>query len=400
MACGSVRCLLFMAVCFVGIAYILYTPFPEDAVEPHIQMGISLVVAAIFKMCDFQEYIGYKTFPECARDPFNINSFLNIGVSDDNVQVSEELFDGVKVRLYVPRDQTVKSPLPGIIYLHGGGWIIGSTDMYDELTRNLATSLSAVVASVDYRLAPEYPFPVPFEDCLKATKYFMVNAEKFGVDASRIAVSGDSAGGNLAMAVGTKLTKEGQPPRLLGLIYPALQMLDFNTPSYVTYQSIPFVLQKKRMVSFYITYAFGNENGIEKYLENRHVSETLRRAMETKVSIDLLPEKYQKLHVETNTAVDTNLALKVEKTMNNIYLCPLLLDDDELYALPKTYLLTCEYDPLRDDGLMLARRWKDMYFPVTHVHWDGVQHGFFSGGNSNCTKEAVDDFIKYLRAEL
>ncbi|XP_033762840.1 arylacetamide deacetylase-like [Pecten maximus] len=399
MACGSV--LLTLAVSFVGLAFILYSPFPEDAVEPHMQMAVSLVIGAIFKMCEFQEYIGYTTYVKCARNPLNINAWVSKGaVSDDNVHVSEELFDGVKVRLYIPRDHDGESPLPGIIYLHGGGWVLGSTDMYDPLTRMLATSLTAVVASVEYRMAPEHPFPVPFEDCVKATKYFMYNAKKFGVDASRIAVSGDSAGGNLAMAVGTKLTQEGQPPRLLGLIYPALQMVDFNTPAYLTYQSMPYLLKKYRMVSFYLTYAFGNDDDIEKYFENKHVTETLRNSIYTKVSTTLLPQKYQKLQVKERAAVDMNLAQKVEKIITNVSLCPLMMDDDELYQLPKTYLLTCEYDPLRDDGLMLAKRWKDMYFPVTHVHWDGVQHGFINMEGSQRTTEALDDYIKYLGAEL
>ncbi|XP_060064678.1 arylacetamide deacetylase-like [Ylistrum balloti] len=399
MACG--RVLLFLAVGFVGLAYILYTPFPEDAVEPHIQMAVSLIVGAIFKFCEFQECVGYRSFTNCARDPFYIDALMYKGaVSDDNVQVSEELFDGVKVRLYVPRQQTGKRPLPGIIYLHGGGWSLGSPEMYDPLTRKLATSLTAVVASVDYRMAPEYPFPVPFEDCVMAAKYFMNNAEKFGVDARRIALSGDSAGGNLAMAVGTKLTSEGQAPRLLALLYPALQMVDFNTPAYNTYQAMPFLLKKNRMVRFYLTYAFGNEKDIDKYLENRHVSESLRNTINTKVSRDLLPEKYQDLHVKEHVSIDTNLAQKVEKIITNKYLCPLMLDDDELYELPKAYLMTCEYDPLRDDGLMLAKRWKDMYFPVTHVHWNGVQHGFINADGSRRTAEAVNDCIKYLKSEL
>ncbi|XP_069111859.1 arylacetamide deacetylase-like [Argopecten irradians] len=397
MACG--RVLLFLAVAFVGLAYMLYKPFPDEAVEPNAQMAISLFLTAVFKMCYLQEYIGYNTFEACARNPFNLKALMKIE-SDDNVTVSEELFDGVRVVLYVPRYRKEGGTLPGIIYIHGGGWTLGAPEQYDPLTRKLANSLTAVVASIDYRMAPEHPFPVPFEDCLKVTKYFMNNAKRFGVDASRVAVTGDSAGGNLAMAVGAKLTKGGQSPRLLGLIYPALQMVDFNFPAYRTYQSFPYLLTTRLMVSFYIKYAFGNDADLEKVYDNRHVTKAFRKSIESKVSASLLPEKYQKLHVKEHTNVDINLAQRMEQIISNVSLCPLLMDDDELYELPKTYLLTCEYDPLRDEGLMLAKRLKDMYFPVTHVHWDGVQHGFIAAIGQKRTEEAVDDFIKYLRKEL
>ncbi|XP_069111861.1 arylacetamide deacetylase-like [Argopecten irradians] len=397
MACG--RVLLFLAVAFVGLAYMLYKPYPDDVVEPNVQMAMSYFISAAFKLCEFLEYVGYSTFETCARNPFNINALMKVD-SDDNVTVSEELFDGVRVVMYAPRNRKEDHPLPGIIYIHGGGWTLGSPEQYGPLTRKLADTLTAVVASVDYRMAPEHPFPVPFEDCLKVTKYFMNNAKRFGVDASRVAVTGDSAGGNLAMAVGQKLTKAGQPPRLLGLLYPGLQMVDFNTPAYRTYQTLPYLLTTRLTVSFFLKYAFGTNADLEMVYDNMHVTKAFRKSIESKVSVSLLPEKYQKLHVKEITNVDINLAQRMEQIISNVSLCPLLMDDDELYDLPKTYLMTCEYDPVRDDSFMLAKRWKDMYFPVIHVHWDGVQHGFLTAIGQKRTEEAVDDFIKYLRREL
>ncbi|XP_060067085.1 arylacetamide deacetylase-like [Ylistrum balloti] len=399
------RVLLVLAILVVGLAYFLYTPFPDDAVETLYQMSISLLTATVMAMCDFQEYIGYSSFTKCVLNPLNLRTtttYTTEELSDSSVQVSEELFDGVKVRLFVPRDTSMKDPLPAVIFFHGGGWIIGSVAQYDSFTRMISRTTPIMVVSVEYRLAPEYTFPIPFQDCLTATKYFMKNAKMYGVDANRIALSGDSAGGNMAMAVGIKLTQERQPPRLLGLIYPALQIADFKTPSYKTYTSSPFLLQTDRMIQFYLRYIFGNDSYLDQFLENQHITAEMRNGVTSKVSVELLPEKYHKLQTrpEDLKPADKSLAEKVGKFFTNVYLCPLMLDDEMLSQLPKTYLLTCEYDPLRDDGLMLAKRWKNLGFPVKHVHWEGVQHGFMPLVKMNRSREAVADFISYLRAEL
>ncbi|XP_033762220.1 arylacetamide deacetylase-like [Pecten maximus] len=401
MSCG--RVLLSLGLLAVTVAYFLYTPFPDDAVDSSVQMKVSIQSGLNFMTCDFKEYIGYSTFQKCARNVDNPGIIhATEDLSDADVKVTEMLFDGVKVRLYELRDNSVKRPLPAVVFYHGGGWILGSVEEYDSFTRTLSTSLPAVVVSVEYRLAPEYTFPIPFEDCLIATKYFMKNAKTFGVDASRIALSGDSAGGNLAMAVGTKLTQERQPPRLLGLIYPALQMVDFKTPSYNTYKSFPFILKTDRMAKLYLRYVFGNEDHLDEFLENQHITAEMRKTINSKVNVELLPEKYHKLQTRPRDfkPVDKSLAEKVEKFVTNVYVCPLMLDDEMLSQLPKTYLLTCEYDPLRDDGLMLAKRWKDLDFPVNHVHWEGVQHGFLTAARTNRSTEAMRDYIDYLREEL
>ncbi|XP_069111855.1 arylacetamide deacetylase-like isoform X2 [Argopecten irradians] len=400
MGCGQI--LIGVSLVVVLTAYLLYTPFPDDAVDASKQMKVSIQSGLDLGKCDILEYIGYSTFPECVRTTANPGKLHDSAdLSDNDVQVTEQLFDGVKVRLYEPRDKRQNRPLPALVFYHGGGWVGGSVEQYDSFTRTLSKSVTALVVSVEYRLAPEFKFPIPFQDCLTATKYFMKNARKFGVDASRIAVAGDSAGGNLAMAVGTKLTQERQPPRLLGLIYPALQMADFKTPSYNTYTSFPFVLKTDRMVQFFLWYVFGKVEYLKQYLENQHITEEMRTSVNSKVNVKFLPEKYHKFPPNPNDLkpVDKNLAKKAEEFVNNVYICPLMLEDEMLSKLPKTYLMTCEYDPLREDGLMLAKRWKDLDFPVKHVHWDGVQHGFLTQEMKRSV-EAVTDFVGYLREEL
>jgi acetyl esterase len=113
--------------------------------------------------------------------------------------------------------------LPALVYLHGGGWVIGSLDGYDDLCRRLAVSSDAAVISVDYRLAPEHPFPAPVEDAVAATRDVLLRAGDLGIDATRVAVGGDSAGGALATVVARRAAQESWPMRPVGqlLIYPA-----------------------------------------------------------------------------------------------------------------------------------------------------------------------------------
>ena len=104
----------------------------------------------------------------------------------------------IPVRVFRPDEN---NKLPVIVYFHGGGWVVGGIDTHDIYCRELATHSNAVVVSVDYRLAPEYRFPTAFEDCYSATSWVSENAEQLNIDPNRIAVAGDSAGGNLAATV-------------------------------------------------------------------------------------------------------------------------------------------------------------------------------------------------------
>ena len=116
--------------------------------------------------------------------------------------------DGVPVRVYRPSPD---ADLPVFVYFHGGGWAIGSVEQFDLIARQLANASDAIVVSVDYRLAPEHPFPAPLDDCWRALEWTAKHAAEFGGDATRLAVMGDSAGGNLA-AVCALLARDAGGP--------------------------------------------------------------------------------------------------------------------------------------------------------------------------------------------
>jgi acetyl esterase len=127
--------------------------------------------------------------------------------------------NAIAVRAYRP---VLNETLPALVFFHGGGWTIGDLDTHDVVCRQLALGARCAVFSVDYRLAPEHPFPAALEDCLSATRYVFSNAQKLKIDPARIAVGGDSAGGNLAAVVALMARDAGAPPLAYQLlIYPA-----------------------------------------------------------------------------------------------------------------------------------------------------------------------------------
>jgi acetyl esterase len=138
--------------------------------------------------------------------------------------VSDLAGAGVPLRLYRPA-QAPQAMAPALVYFHGGGWTIGDLDTHDTLCRELAHRSGCVVVSVDYRMGPEHRFPAAVNDCLTATRWLHAHAGELGVDRSRLAVGGDSAGGNLAAVVALALRDAGDVPLAFQLlIYPATDM--------------------------------------------------------------------------------------------------------------------------------------------------------------------------------
>jgi acetyl esterase len=130
---------------------------------------------------------------------------------------------GVPVRCYRPAGTAPENGWSCVVYLHGGGWVVGDLESHDFLTAALAADLSAVVIAVDYRLAPEFPFPAAFDDCLAVWRAVQQQSSELGVDPQRVAIAGDSAGGNLAAAVCLALRDAGEAqPKGQALLYPGL----------------------------------------------------------------------------------------------------------------------------------------------------------------------------------
>jgi acetyl esterase len=172
--------------------------------------------------------------PDDARRLYRERRFFTQPDPPD-VALVRELADGpVPMRHYRPLASRAEARLPAMVYFHGGGWTIGDRDTHDVLCRQLANSAACAVVSVDYRMGPEHGFPAAVDDAVAATRWVRANAEALALDADRLAVGGDSAGGNLAAVVCIVIRETGEPlPSFQLLIYPATDQR-MTTPSHQT----------------------------------------------------------------------------------------------------------------------------------------------------------------------
>lgn len=235
----------------------------------------------------------------------------------------------IEVRVYAPSDD---ADLPVVAFFHGGGWVVSSVDGHDSLARRIADRSGALVVSVEYRLAPEHPFPAPFDDCFAATAWLTQHADAFGGDPTRVAVVGDSAGGNLAAAVALKCRDEGVPIVFQGLIYPAVEPV-FDRPSMI-------------------------ENGEGYYL----TTDSMRWCWAQYLT---------------------------DGGEDDPYACPMRAAD--LSGVAPALVQTAEFDPLRDEGEDYGKALEAAGVPVTVTRYDGVVHGFVSRWNWMARAEVAHD---------
>ncbi|XP_006034098.1 arylacetamide deacetylase [Alligator sinensis] len=369
---------LFLLTAAVLVAYYVYTPLPENIEERWKLMLISAGFRSVGHMAGLAERLGLMHYMEVLM---MITSYEYVpATSDENVTVTDTEFENVPVRLYVPRKQSSELKR-AVIYIHGGGWCVGGSAMepYDLLSRWTSNKLNAVVISVEYRLAPKYHFPAQFEDVYKILKFILQNniLAQYGIDPSRISVAGDSSGGNLAAAVAQELLDDPEVKIKLktqALLYPALQTLDLNLPSYQDNEDKP-ILPKSLMVRFWSEY-FTNDTSLnEAMASNRHVPEESSHLFAFVNWSNWLPEKFKKDHTYKGPIYGSSKFEEKYPGFLDPRAAPLLADNVKLHGLPLTYVLTCQHDVLRDDGIMYVSRLREAGIQVTHDHIEDAFHG-------------------------
>jgi acetyl esterase len=241
-------------------------------------------------------------------------------------------------RLYIPYGT---GPFPVLVYLHGGGWVIGDLEAYDATCRALTNAAGCLVVAMEYRLAPEHKFPAAPEDCYAATCWVAANAAAIGGDPRRIAIGGDSAGGNLTAVVAQMARDRGGPALAYQLLVYPVTNYGYDKASYEE-NADGYLLTRDAMVWFWNHYLRSAADG------------------------------------------------------NNPLASPLRAND--LRGLPPAMVLTAEFDPLRDEGEAYALRLQEAGVPVTLKRYAGTIHGFFSlGAVLDQGKQAMADAAAALR---
>ncbi|NXG78840.1 AAAD deacetylase, partial [Baryphthengus martii] len=372
---AKLRCLFLTSVL---LAYYIYTPMPEDFDEPWKTMLVTSIFKAFSHLSEAADRLGLMHYMDVLM---LISVAEHIApASDENVTVTDTEFSNVPVRLFIPRKAS-DGLRRGVLFFHGGGWCLGNAGMkpYDHLTRWTSNMLNAVVVSVNYRLAPKHCFPAQFEDVYSVTKFFLQSKvlSQYGVDPDRVCVAGDSAGGNLAAAVAQQLLEDSEVKTKLkaqALIYPALQALDLNLPSYQDNENKP-MLPRPLMVRFWSEYFTSDVSLREAMASNSHVPVESSHLFQFVNWSTLLPEEMKKDHVYTSPTFGSSELVQKYPGFLDPRAAPLLVSDAQLRRLPLTYILTCEHDVLRDDGVMYAERLRAAGVPVTHDHAKDAFHG-------------------------
>ena len=253
-----------------------------------------------------------------------LTSAQSVPIGKPNASIEDATFPigpkgSLRVRIVRPNDD--KKILPVVMYFHGGGWVLGDANTHDRLIREIATGIHGALVFVEFNRSPEAQFPIPVEEAYAATKYVAENGASLNVDGSRLAVAGDSAGGNMAAAV-TLLSKQRREPKIAFqvLFYPVTDA-NFETGSYKQFQNGPW-LTKSAMEWFWNAY---------------------------------LPDK---------------------SARKSIIATPLNATPDQLEGLPEALVITAENDVLRDEGEAYARKLWEAGVRVTCTRYIGTIHDF------------------------
>ncbi|XP_059900653.1 neutral cholesterol ester hydrolase 1-like [Gadus macrocephalus] len=400
------------SVLLLAAAYYVYLPLPSGVSEPWKLMLLDALFRSCMHVGDVAHALGV-----CHRVSLISQVVAWVEVigprSCPAVDVSDILLGGVPTRVFRPiGGQKLKR---GVVYFHGGGWALASGRMrsYDLLSRKMAEDLDAVIMSVDYRLAPEVVFPGQYEDAVAASRAFLSAGvrERYGLDPQRLCVSGDSAGGNLAAAVAQELALDSSLEvrfKAQALVYPVLQALDFHTASYQQNHDVP-ILYRPVMARFWLQY-LGADPALEPLLlANNHSSldqAGLPAAHRSKLDwTALLPAGRRKHYRPVVRATGSPGVVDAVPALTDARAAPLLAERGVLARTPRwAYVMTCEFDVLRDDGLMYARRLRDAGVEVTGDHYEDGFHGCmvfaYPPVSSSVGRRSMDNYIRWLDQNL
>ncbi|XP_052571315.1 arylacetamide deacetylase-like 4 family member 1 [Peromyscus californicus insignis] len=318
------------------------------------------------------------------------------------VFVKDLRFGTIPVRLFQPKTASSK-PRRGIVFFHGGGAVLGSLDCYHNLCTFLARETDSVLLSVGYRKLPHRHHPFSLLDCLNASIHFLKSTKDYGVDPSQVVLCGESIGGGAAVIITQTLVGRADLPKIRAqiLIYPVLQALYFQSPSKLQNANIPF-LTKDFMMNCICRYLAIDPSWKDAMLAGACMPPSVWQKYEKWLSPDNIPKMFRSKYQRPKSPAPFNEAayLETKHTMNTD-ISPLIADDKIIAQVPEAFIVTLQWDFIRDDALLYKKRLEDQGVPVTWYHVDGF-HGcavlfdnkFFS---FPCSLDVVNAVVSYIK---
>ena len=291
----------------------------------------------------------YKMTPEQARqflDNLQKETHKDILADVKDTQIFTENKNSIALRIIRPANNNEK--LPAIIYLHGGGWVMGGKESFDMLIKQLAINTNSVVIFPEYSRSPEAKYPVALKEIYSVLEYIYENPDEFNIDNDSIAIAGDSAGANMATVTALKAKNQNGPKIKFQCLFYPVTNADMDTKSYDLFKDGPW-LSKNAMEWFFEAYA---------------------------------PDK---------------------ESRNDIYVSPLKADEEDLKGLPPTLIITAENDVLRDEGEAYARKLDSAGVDVLNIRINGTIHDFLmlnALSDTQCAKGALNLACNMLKKAL
>lgn len=295
----------------------------EEGFEMDLQMQVLLRMVAALRIPPMHAGTVEQARATMDRAAPTLDFEPRAGVSVRNTTV-QGAAGPLRARVYTPLSLRGAAAAAGLVYFHGGGWVVGSLDSHDRVCRVLADEAGVVLVAVDYRLAPEHPFPAAADDAIAAARAILADAGAFGIDPARLAVAGDSAGGNLSAVVAQALRDDARRPVLQVLVYPGTDMTR-SMRSHGQFRDSYFL--SKDASDWYL----------ERYMGKSGAERDPRAS-------------------------------------------PLFASD--LSRLPPALVITAGFDPLRDEGRAYADKMAAAGVTVEHVCVEGMPHGFLTLGGA------------------
>jgi len=341
-----------------------------------------------------------------------------IHVNSANITVHQIAFQDVDSLLLLPDGfMERESPGPVIVFIHGGGWVVSSAASYLDYLYHAVEETGYAVMSPDYRLAPKYPFPIPFEDCVNSLFGMLDKAAEYNIDSENVIIAGDSAGGNLALATVLKLidmNDEGNfsfMPKMLAIAYPVTQMVNFQLPSMLAFQS--FDGKHDMLPRVWLSYLGLHDNTSYSavLMNNNHIDissldENQRKLFQfikgENVPTDVFADRKETLYVPPVSKISSaTINKKLTEMAVNPYTSPLMASDKTLSKFMRIHMMLVNDDQLRDEGMLFYSRLKTLGVDVSLQFLKDSPHACLNVGSmskSTYHYSQNSEFFKAIKA--
>nr|XP_002750344.3 arylacetamide deacetylase-like 4 [Callithrix jacchus] len=397
--------LLALPVFFLGVfvwavfEHFLTADVPATMEQRTKLRALHCVFLYLLTLGNILEKLGICSMPKFVR-------FLHDSMrikKDPELRVTDLRFGTIPVRLFQPKAASSRLRR-GIIFYHGGGSVFGSLDCYHGLCNHLARETDSVLLMIGYRMVPDHHSPALCHDCMNASIYFLKALETYGVDPSRVVVCGEGIGGAAAATVTQALVGRSDLPRIRAqvLISPVVQVFCLQLPSFQQNRNVPF-LSQKFMVTVLCNYLAIDLSWRDAILNGSCVPPDVWKKYDKWLSPDNIPKKFKKRGFQPWSPDPFNEAAYLEtKHMLDVEVSSLLADDEIIAQLPEAFLVSCENDILRDDGLLYRKRLEDQGVRVTWYHLEDGFHGsliFFDKKALSfpCSLKIVNAVVNYVK---